>query len=268
VPRNTDDHPFRSSWPIHRRQALLFVGAYLGLTAIWSVVGWTLTHPLKDSAIARADERIARWFAGDVPWLNSSTRWGGELAGTLPKVVVTTVIAVAMLLIWKRWFETLVVGLALALEAACFITTTTIVGRPRPPVRHLENSPVGSSFPSGHTAAAAAYGAIAVVIFWHSRRRIVRVITVVVLVAVCAIVSLSRMYRGMHYLTDVIAGLVLGATCVAVSIAILRTAPEAAEIKEEDEDRTSESESEQTHDEEYGTPVAPSTSLTTPSASR
>jgi membrane-associated phospholipid phosphatase len=265
MPRNTDDHPLRSSWPIHKRQALMFVGAYIALTAVWSAVGWALTHPLKHTAIARADERIARWFAADVPWLNTATRWGAELSGTITKVVVTTIIALAMLIIWKRWLESLVVGLALALEAACFITTTAIVGRPRPPVRHLENSPVGSSFPSGHAAAAAAYGAIAVVIFWHSRRRIVRVITVLVLVAICTVVSLSRMYMGMHFMTDIIAGLALGATCVAITTAILRTAPEAAAVEQ---GRASEPEAVPPDDQEHGVPVAPAArSVTIPSTS-
>jgi membrane-associated phospholipid phosphatase len=215
-------------WPIHRRQALEFLGAYVLLTGVWTFVGWLLTNPLDDSAILRADTRLARWFARDnTHWVEVAARWGAELSGTMTKIAVTSVIAIAMLFVWKRWLESLVVGLTLALEASVFVTSTTLVGRPRPPVRHLENSPIGSSFPSGHTAAAAAYGAIVVVIFWHTRKRVVRVAAVAVTVAVCVIVAVCRMYMGMHYLSDVLAGLALGATCVAVTVRILCSSPEA-----------------------------------------
>jgi undecaprenyl-diphosphatase len=111
--------------------------------------------------------------------------------------------------------------LSLILEAASFITVTWLVGRPRPDVPRLEGSPVDSSFPSGHAAAAAAYGALVVIVFRHTDRRWVRLSVVAICVAIPAIVGLSRMYRGMHYLSDVLAGVVLGVVSVAITSAIL-----------------------------------------------
>jgi membrane-associated phospholipid phosphatase len=147
------------------------------------------------------------------------------LSDTVVKIVVTAIVAVAMLIVWKRWLEPLMVVVALILEALCFITITTLVGRPRPDVPHLDSSPVGSSYPSGHTGAAIAYSAIVVVIFWHTRRRWIRALAVAFAVIVPVCVALSRLYRGMHFFTDVIFGALLGgASVIATAMVLLRAA--------------------------------------------
>jgi undecaprenyl-diphosphatase len=118
----------------------------------------------------------------------------------------------------------------LVLEASAFITVTWLVRRPRPDVDRLEGSPVDSSFPSGHTAAATAYAALAVIVFWHTKNRWARVSVVSLCVAVTAVVGVSRMYRGMHFLSDVMAGVLLGAVSVAISAAILSRAPQGRAV--------------------------------------
>lgn len=96
------------------------------------------------------------------------------MAETSTKVVVTALVALIMLILWRRWFEPVFLVVSVVVEAAACIVVTTVVGRDRPDVARLDASTVGSSFPSGHTAAAAAYVAIAVVVFWHTRKRWVR----------------------------------------------------------------------------------------------
>jgi membrane-associated phospholipid phosphatase len=73
-------------------------------------------------------------------------------------------------------------------------------------------------------AAAVVYSAMVIVLFWHTRRTWLRVIAVVVAVLVPCCVGYSRIYRGMHHLTDVIAGALLGAVWVLVSYLVLRSA--------------------------------------------
>jgi undecaprenyl-diphosphatase len=85
-----------------------------------------------------------------------------------------------------------------------------LVSRPRPPVEHLQ-AVAGSSFPSGHATQASA--------FWFSlalasrsvpaAARATRVVWVLAAVIVAA-VALSRVYLGVHYPSDVIAGVALG----------------------------------------------------------
>jgi undecaprenyl-diphosphatase len=150
------------------------------------------------------------------------------MAETAVKVVATLVVCVVLLALFHRWFEAVVVATPLILEAAAFLTVTLVVGRPRPDVVRLDGSPVSSSFPSGHTAAAACYAAFAVVVFWHTRNRVARGVAAVAVVLVPALVAVARMYRGMHHLSDVTAGALLGAAAVAVSLWILLRTEEAA----------------------------------------
>jgi undecaprenyl-diphosphatase len=195
------------------------------MVALWSLVGWVLVHPLEDSSLERGDERAVRWFAERrTPTWDSLSLVGSWLSETIVKIVVTALVCLLLLRLMRRWFEASVVAVTLILEAMVFITTTKIVGRPRPDVPRLESSPVGSSFPSGHVAAAVCYGAIAVVVFWHTRKVWARALAVCITALVPPIVALARMYRGMHHPTDVAAGFVIGLMCLIVVTTVLQRA--------------------------------------------
>ncbi len=169
----------RDTWPIRWRDVGLLLTCYVVLTGVWSAIGWTLVHPLDDSAIVRTDERVADWFVERrTPTLDDWSLAGSLLAETIVKIVVTAIIVGVLLWAVKRWLDPLVVAVSLILEAMVFITVTWIVARPRPDVERLDGSPVDSSFPSGHAAAAACYVAIAIVVFWHTRNRWLRALVV------------------------------------------------------------------------------------------
>ena len=215
----------RDTWLIHKHEAAVLGLLYVTMTAVWFSFGWLLTRPLKNSAIVHNDQSMAEWFVPHrTPRLNSLSFIGSMMSDTFVKIIVTAIIAIVMLIIWKRWLEPLMVVVPLILEAMTFITVTWLVGRPRPDVPHLDTSPVGSSYPSGHTAAAVAYSAIAVVIFWHTRRTWVRALVATIAALVPIMVGLARMYRGMHFFTDVIFGALLGGTSVVASTIVLRNA--------------------------------------------
>ena len=208
--------------------AVLLLIAYLGLTAIWAGLGLLVTGPLADSWVGTVDQDVAGWLvAHRAPVLDDWSRLGTMPADTRVKIIATAIIAVVMFVAWRSWREPLLVCLALILEAAVFITVTGIIGRPRPDVAQLDQVSVDTSFPSGHAAAAAAYCAIAIVIFERTRNRTLRAITVIVAVGVPVVVGVCRMYRGVHYFTDVIAGITLGVACaVAVYATVRRCLPQ------------------------------------------
>ena len=92
-----------------------------------------------------------------------------------------------------------------------------VFDRPRPPVGHPEIHPLvalpdSASMPSGH--AAGAFAAVAAVGLVHPRLRWP-------LLALAALIALSRVWLGVHYLTDVVAGAALGAT---IAYAVWRVA--------------------------------------------
>jgi undecaprenyl-diphosphatase len=80
--------------------------------------------------------------------------------------------------------------------------------RPRPAgaLQHVS----GASFPSGHAAYATAWPAVAVALTRVLPGLASRATLIVAGVVVCAVVATSRVYLGVHYASDVLAGVGLG----------------------------------------------------------
>lgn len=188
-------------------------------------VGYLLTHALADTSFEHSDGAIDRWLAShrSAPW-NAVTHWLTYGAETITVIAVGLVLFVALRLRLHRWRESMFLLVALVGELTVFVCTTLIIDRERPPVAHLDSAPPTSSFPSGHTAAAVClYGAIAIITVSTSRRTWLRAAAVLVAVLAPSCVAFARLYRGMHYPSDVAGGALL-AVCwlVAAWLIVLR----------------------------------------------
>ncbi len=198
------------------RPRLADLVAALMMTAVLIGVWWLIGEGVvRSPTLVDADESVSRSFAEHRGPVVDGLSWiGSELGDTLVKIVVTLIAAGWALRRFRRWQEPTMISAPLAIEATVFIVVTHLVDRPRPDVAALETSFVHSSFPSGHVAAAAVYGAIAVVIAWHTRSRRVRVAAFTAVAVITLTVAVARLWRGMHHVSDVVAGAVLGIVCV------------------------------------------------------
>jgi len=156
--------------------------------------------------------------------LNDVAPWAAFPANSYPKIAFSTVICGFFLWKWRRWDEAVYVALPLVFEATAFVSITSLVERPRPDVDRLLQSTIHSSFPSGHVAAATVYAAVVVIVFRHTGNRWARTIAVVTFALVVVAVTWARLYQGMHYLSDVVAGAVLGAVSILITDRVLRQA--------------------------------------------
>ena len=200
--------------------ALYLLGWALVLLVALVAFGWLLSKVVHDDGIGRADSGLSRWLAGErTADLNQVTRWTTLLSETIT-VTVLAVLAVAITaLVWRRWREPMLVAVAVAGEVAIFLAITLLVDRRRPPVSHLDQAPPTSSFPSGHTAAAIClYGALAVLAAQRARSALVRGLTLTLAVLIPLAVAAARVYRGMHYLTDVVGGILLGGAWLLATV--------------------------------------------------
>ena len=175
-------------------------------------LGELLAKVFSHDAVGRGDADISRWLAGHRSRdLNEVTGVTTKLAETLTITILAVVTVAFAAWVWRRWREPMLVAVAVAGEVGIFLVVTLLVDRKRPPVGHLDAAPPTSSFPSGHTAAAVAlYGAVAVLASQRARSALVRGLFIALAVVVPLVVGASRMYRGMHYFSDVLGGLALG----------------------------------------------------------
>ena len=93
------------------------------------------------------------------------------------------------------------------------------VGRPRPEVDEPIIEAFGQSFPSGHSMqAVVCYGALLLVFLptIHGRARTAAIVGTVVLALA---IGFSRLALGVHFISDVLGGYVLGAAWLAASVA-------------------------------------------------
>ncbi|WP_084960974.1 phosphatase PAP2 family protein [Thermoactinospora rubra] len=152
------------------------------------------------------------------PLLDTLSDIGSSLSDTPYVVAMTAIAAIAFRLAFKRWRESVFLVVAVWSQSLVFLATTELVGRSRPEVPHLDPAPPTSSWPSGHVSAAVCfYAGVAIVLTLHTRRPWHPLWWAVGTLAPLA-VALSRLYRGMHYFSDVLWGVLLGAVCLAVAV--------------------------------------------------
>ncbi|WP_433264993.1 phosphatase PAP2 family protein [Micromonospora vinacea] len=197
------------------RRVLLPVSLLLGLMVLLGVL---VTRVFARTWPFTAEDAVNRELAADRTgeWNNVSLVFS-TLASTQMIVVVTVLVALALRLWLKRWREPLFLCAAVTAQALVFLLTTLAIDRRRPAVEHMDVSPPTSSFPSGHTSAAVAlYVGIAVLMALRARSTGAKVAWWTLLLMVPLGVAMTRMYRGMHHPSDVVASFVNGGTCVAI----------------------------------------------------
>jgi undecaprenyl-diphosphatase len=95
-----------------------------------------------------------------------------------------------------------------------------LVDRPRPHVDHPIATAMGKSFPSGHAlSSTVCYGAVLLAFLPVVPRRW-RHVTVGLVAALVLAIGTSRLFLGVHFLSDVLAGYVLGLAWLAAATSI------------------------------------------------
>jgi membrane protein DedA with SNARE-associated domain/membrane-associated phospholipid phosphatase len=153
-----------------------------------------------------------------VGWLTDFAKFFTRL-GSFAVVGSLAFVAAALLVARRRWAEFGVLLAGMVLIYAGVHELKDMVDRPRPEGGLVGTS--GSSFPSAHAAYSTFYVWLAVTIVMRLRPGMARGAAVVAAgIALTALVGLSRVYLGVHYLSDVSGGWALGAAAFALAAAV------------------------------------------------
>lgn len=174
--------------------------------ALWAF-GSVVMRVVVASPLTVVDQRIVNLFqmlrtpGGDRVMLDASYIGSGRAVGTLAAAAAITA------LILRRRRDAMLVVASLVAGAAFFSVVKLIVRRPRPPLHSARIVQSGFSFPSGHaTMAAVFYATIAMILVAALRSDWLRALVIIVASALIVWIGLSRIYLGVHYPSDVLAG--------------------------------------------------------------
>jgi membrane-associated phospholipid phosphatase len=191
--------------------------ALVGVVAGGAILGvLALLVRASDTGLVALDRSAATWGAHNATTLSTTVL---RVITQLGATVTITVLSIAVAAFeYRRAPSRSVPGyLALAVigQMAIVNLIKLVIARARPDIDPLAGF-TGASFPSGHTTAAASFYAAAALMLGRGRSLRVRSILAGVAVAVALAVGASRVLLGVHWLTDVLAGLALGWSWFAI----------------------------------------------------
>lgn len=192
--------------------------AAIGLVALANAGLFTkIAKDVVNHKSTRFDRAASLWVHGfDTPVLDVVMRLFTSI-GSFPVIAVVTLIV--LLWCWHRGERSAFAGLVgvIAIDEALNFALKHMFERPRPDLFQEIETLHSYSFPSGHAMAATAiWGMIAIVIarlaprlqHWIAGSAI----------ALILLIGLSRIYLGVHWVTDVLAGYAAGATILFLGI--------------------------------------------------
>ncbi|HET8702020.1 MAG TPA: phosphatase PAP2 family protein [Nitrococcus sp.] len=201
------------------RQLAFGLAVFIG--ASW-LFGEIAGYALNGNRPPALDVRVAHWFyAHGAPGLTQFMLLVTHLNGALAISAYTVLLAA--FLAWQRiWYW--LVALLLVVPGGMLINVIMkhAFQRPRPHFEHPLLTLTTYSFPSGHVAAATLwYGLLAALIVVHVRARHWRALAITAAFLLIALVASTRLYLGVHYLSDVLAAFAEGVAWLALCLTAL-----------------------------------------------
>lgn len=200
-----------------RPRALAIAGVLVALFAILAVL---TTLPPVTAWDARIDVAVNAGVAPDSA--APAVALAVSAAGSPVAVDALTVAAVIVVWVWgaraRRVRAMVYLVAARLLELGIETGVKNLVSRRRPVLPHPLTTAQDASFPSGHTAGTTVLCVCLLVLAWPGLWRAARWGWVAAAAATTIAVGASRVLLGLHYVTDVLGGALLGtATALALT---------------------------------------------------
>lgn len=216
----------RSRWERHLRflQARLSPEGYMGLhltvgaiVILLSAWGFTeLADEIAEGDLARLDEGAVAFVQS---YANPAVTQTARVISWLGSVAFLTAASVVAALVFlrKRWFDA-ILGLALTMLGGSLLNVLLkqLFQRQRPVFENPIVNLTSFAFPSGHTMGATLfYMFIAAVVAYAMKSRRIRVLAFASALLLIALIGMTRIYLGAHFVTDVVGAIVAGTAWLA-----------------------------------------------------
>jgi undecaprenyl-diphosphatase len=214
-------HPTLRTVLARRLDPAAATGLALTLALAFAIGGGVLFGALAylvrtNSHLLGVDNSVARWGNLHASSLSTHGLDGVTQLGSIYTVVALCVALAVVETVRERsiWVAPFIVAV-MGGEEILVLTVKQLADRVRPTFNPVAAT-LGPSFPSGHTATAAAFYATAALLLGRPHGRTVRAALAGLAAGIAVAVAASRVLLDVHWLTDVIAGLALGWAWFAV----------------------------------------------------
>ena len=228
----------------HGRNFYAVVGIFLIVGALIAVAGTlgfaALGETVREGHTQAFDTAVLRWIgARHSPFFTTIMT---EITPLGTGVVVLTIVGITAAFLWGTEHKHSA-RLLLAATAGSILLNNVLklyFDRPRPEVFERLTHAASSSFPSGHAmSATVVYGTVGYLLARLHKRTWARVVTLLLAVTLIVLICFTRLYLGVHYPSDVLAGIIIGLAwsgfCMATleaSLALARRRAPASVVEE------------------------------------
>jgi phosphatidylglycerophosphatase B len=204
-----------------RALGLPLLAALLALSASLWAFGFIVDEQIRERE-TRTDERLANWLHGSATDPFTDVFRAITWLGNFTTLLAVTLLAIGIFLRRRERTDAVFVGLALV--GAQVLSSGMKLGFRRE--RPFFSDPLATehtySFPSGHALVSlAVYGSIALVLARRLRTRGARVLLLTGASVLVLAIGFSRLYLGVHFLSDVLAGYAAGTAWLALLYVVL-----------------------------------------------
>lgn len=196
----------------------------------WKRISLLIVFTLVFGIIAFFHEsRLGKWIDNEVyefiysseSFITTSIMLGATKVGEVWAMLCISLLLVAYLMLKRHKIEALFFALTMALSGILNPALKNIFDRERPTLLRLIDI-TGFSFPSGHAMGSTAYFGSGFYLLNRLNQGNSKGILIGLCAAMILLISISRVYLGVHYPTDIIAGIIGGVFCIILSTLLLR----------------------------------------------
>ncbi|RFU70627.1 PAP2 family protein [Peribacillus saganii] len=162
---------------------------------------------VRKHSIVDFDRTIITYVQGfETPILTSIMKFFTFIGGTIPIVLISLIVLFILHKVLKHRSELILFVAVIAGANLLFVSLKLLFRRARPDLHRLIEA-ANYSFPSGHaTVAFALYGVLTFILWRHISTCFGRTTLIILSIIMIFFIGISRIYLGVHYPSDVIAG--------------------------------------------------------------
>lgn len=206
------------SWKTLTLKNITYIASAAAILGVFLFLFIEIVDELREKELVRFDERVIDYVQAFISPRLTEFMQVITFLGSVKWLAFAVIIAAVLLFIFKKCSLALFMVISSGVGALFNILLKWIFKRERPDIRPLIEEQ-GFSFPSGHSMGSFIfYGSLAYMIVHLAKKRRWKTAWVLMLGFFIVSIGLSRIYLGVHFPSDVIAGFAAGGVWLTIMI--------------------------------------------------